>query len=218
MGALTDDPAVREMTFIVIDFEGTTPTGHPPQPTEVAVLALKIRPGGGWERVGAFESLMKPPPFAPLTAADTQQTGITAAMLADAPTAAEALATLDSYLTAGPYLLVAHHAPVEGGMIYHRREDCPVLSAIDLIDTILLAKHLLPHLENYRLDTLLDHYKIPRPKDRHRAMADVRVTAEVFSRLIADAESTDSIQTLRSLKTTARRRAKASNPVQAGLF
>lgn len=218
MSALTDDPSLREVTFVVIDFEGTTPTGHPPQPIEVAALALKYQAEGEWRKIGAFESLMKPPAFAPLTPFDTLQTGITAAALDQAPTAGEALAALDANLTAGPYLLVAHHASTEGGMLYRRRDDCPVLATTDLIDTIPLAKHLLPGLESYRLDTLLAHYEIPKPADRHRAMADVRVTAEVFSRLIADAETSGAVTSLHGLKTIARRRAKASEPVQSGLF
>ncbi|MEU8678084.1 hypothetical protein [Streptomyces sp. NPDC048560] len=49
-------------------------------------------------------------------------------------------------------------------------------------------------------------------------MADVRVTAEVFGRLIAEADSTGTIRSLRNLKTTAGRPAKASAPVQAELF
>lgn len=218
MGALTEDPALREMTFVVIDFEGTTPTGHPPQPIEVAALALTYQAAGGWKQVWAFESLMKPPPFAPLTAADTQQTGITAAMLAAAPNAAAAMADLDSRLAQGPYLLVAHHASTEGNMIYHRRDDCPVLAATELLDTIPLAKYLLPDLENYRLDTLLGRYQITKPPDRHRAMADVRVTAEVFGRLIDEADTTGRLRSVHTLMATAGRRAKANEPVQQGLF
>lgn len=216
-GRLADDPLFQDTAFVVIDFEGTTPSGHPPQPIEVAALALTYRVGG-WERVWAFESFMRSPAFAPLTPFDTRQTGITASMLADAPTAAEALAALDAHLTAGPYLLVAQHASTEGGMLYHHREDCPVLAATDLIDTIPLAKLLLPGLENYRLDTLLGHYGIPRPPDRHRAMADVQVTAEVFGQLIADADATGVLKTLHSLKAAAGRRARATEPVQSGLF
>ncbi|MFI1060411.1 PolC-type DNA polymerase III [Streptomyces spororaveus] len=219
MGALTADcPQFREITFVIIDFEGTTPRGYPPQPIEVAALALSFRAAGGWEQTGAFESLMRPPAFAPITPLGTRQTGITAEMLAGAPAAGEALAALDARLTAGPYLLVAHHASIESGMIFRHREACPVLAATDLIDTIQLAKYLLPDLGNYRLDTLLAHYKIPRPADRHRAMADVKVTAEVFGRLIDDADATGTFKTLSALKETAGCRAKATDPAQSGLF
>uniref|UniRef100_A0AAU2K0H6 3'-5' exonuclease n=1 Tax=Streptomyces sp. NBC_00049 TaxID=2903617 RepID=A0AAU2K0H6_9ACTN len=218
MGALTDDPALREMTFVVIDFEGTTPAGHPPQPIEVAALALTFQGAGGWRENWAFESLMKPPSFAPLTALDSRQTGITEAMLADAPDPAEAMARLDECLRWGPYVLVAHNASTEGNLIYHRRADCPVLAATDLLDTIPLAKHLLPDLESYKLDMLLGHYEIPRPADRHRAMADVRVTADVFSRLIAQADMAGTLRSLHTLMAVAGRRAKANEPVQTGLF
>ncbi|MCX5275412.1 3'-5' exonuclease [Streptomyces virginiae] len=218
MGALTDDPALREMTFVVIDFEGTTPAGHPPQPIEVAALALTYTGAGCWRENWAYESLMKPPPFAPLTVLDTRQTGITEAILAGAPDAAEAMARLDECLRWGPCVLVAHHASTEGNLIYHRRADCPVLAATGLLDTIPLAKQLLPDLENYRLDTLLGHYEIPRPPDRHRAMADVKVTADVFGRLIAQADTTGALSSLHTLMAMAGRRAKANEPVQSGLF
>ena len=53
MGSLTEDPAFLATTFVVIDFETTTPTGHPAQPVEVAALALRYRQGA-WERAGSF--------------------------------------------------------------------------------------------------------------------------------------------------------------------
>lgn len=215
MAALTEDPALGDTTFVVIDFEGTTPAGHPPQPIEVAALALR-RHAGQWTRVGEFELLMAPPDFAPLTPFDTQQTGITPAMLEGAPSAAQALAALDALLTDGPYLLVAHNASTEGNMIYHTRRSCPTLAATDLLDTIPLAKRTLPGLANYQLDTLLAHYAIARPADRHRAMADVRVTASLFTRLLTDAPG--SLTTLHGLQAAAGRRAKANEPIQNSLF
>jgi DNA polymerase III subunit epsilon len=217
MAVLTGDHALCGTTFVVIDFESTTPAGHPPQPIEVAALAMRYR-SGRWTQVGTFESLMRPPDFAPLTSSDTRQTGISAEMLRKAPTAAEVLATLDSRLTDGPYLLVAHHASTEGNMIYHRRQDCPVLAATDLLDTVTLARRLLPNLANHRLDTLLGHYGIASPADRHRAMADVRVTAAVFARLLADADDGGVLTTLDSLKAATARRARAKEPVQDSLF
>ena len=37
MGSLTEDPAFLATTFVVVDFETTTPTGHPAQPVEVVL-------------------------------------------------------------------------------------------------------------------------------------------------------------------------------------
>ena len=89
MGSLTEDPAFVATTFVIIDFETTTPAGHPAQPVEVAVLALRCRQGA-WARAGSFTSLIQPPTFAPVTPAHTAQTGITAEQVAQAPAPAEA--------------------------------------------------------------------------------------------------------------------------------
>ena len=83
---------------------------------------------------------------------------------------------------------MAQHAATEANLIHGGREHCPGLARIDLLDTIPVAKHLLPGLADYRLDTLLRHLGIPVPSDRHRAAADVDATTEVFVRLIAAAD------------------------------
>jgi DNA polymerase III subunit epsilon len=84
MGSLTGNPVFLATTFAVIDFETTTPTGHPAQPVEVAALALR-RAHGAWTRPGSFTSPMQPPAFAPVTPAHTAQTGITAEQVAHPP-------------------------------------------------------------------------------------------------------------------------------------
>jgi DNA polymerase-3 subunit epsilon len=218
MGGLTDDPAFQATTWVVIDFETTTPTGHPAQPIEVAALALRYR-HGGWQETGRSTCLIRPPDFAPVTPADTAQTGLTAAQLQQAPPPAEALGALDRRLTAdNRYLLVAQHAATEASVIHHQAHHCPRLARTDLLDTIPLAKHLVPGLPNYKLDTLLAHFGIPQPPDRHRAMADVEVTAEVFRWLVSAADHDPKLNDLAALLKTAGRTAKANRPVQTGLF
>lgn len=218
MGSLTQDPAFRATTFVVIDFETTTPTGYPAQPIEVAALALRLE-DGAWTETGRYTSLIRPPEFAPVTPAGTAQTGLTAEQLQQAPTPAEALGPLDQRLTAGtPYLLVAQHAATEANVLHNQAECCPTLARTDFLDTIPLAKRLIPHLPNYRLDTLLAHFGIPHPMDRHRAPADVDVTAKVFLRLISAADEDLRFADLAALVKSVGRTAKANRPVQAGLF
>ena len=62
--ALSHDPVLAETTFVVLDFEGTTPRGYSPEPIEVAALALR-RDGDRWRRAWSFEALMKPPYWKP---------------------------------------------------------------------------------------------------------------------------------------------------------
>ncbi|MDX3099004.1 3'-5' exonuclease [Streptomyces sp. ME19-03-3] len=218
MGALLEDPAFRATTFVVIDFETTTPTGYPAQPIEVAALAMRCS-DGVWRETGRSSSLIRPPAFAPVTPADTAQTGLTAEQLLNAPTPAEALGALDRRLAAGtPYLLVAQHAATEASLIHHQAEHCPTLARTDFVDTIPLAKHIIPALQNYKLDTLLGHFNISQPPDRHRALADVEVTAKVFLQLISAAAEDPQLGGLTALVKIAGRTAKHNLPVQSGLF
>jgi DNA polymerase-3 subunit epsilon len=218
MGELTNDPDFLATTFVVIDFEATTPTGYPAQPVEVAARAIRHQ-DGRWATVGRSASLIRPPGFAPVTPAFTAQTGLTAAQLADAPTPEQALGGLDRrFTTDNRYLLVAQHAATEAGLIHNQRQHCPNLARIDLLDTIPLARHLIPGLPNYKLDTLLSHLSIAFPPDRHRAAADVDITAEVYIRLITTADDTAQISTLAELVKIAGRTAKSNLPVQGDLF
>lgn len=215
---LTRDPAFQATTFVVIDFEATTPAGHPAQPIEVAVQALRHTPEG-WAQAGRSTSLIRPPDFAPVTAANTAQSGLTPDQFTAAPPPADVLGALDRRFEAGNrYLLVAQHAATEANIIYHQRRHCPRLARIDLIDTIPLAKRLVPGLVNYKLDTLLEHYCIPLPADRHRAYADVDITTQVFTRLIDTADRTGELPDLASLVKAAGRTAKANLPAQQELF
>ncbi|MFE9247258.1 hypothetical protein [Nocardiopsis sp. NPDC006938] len=106
----------------------------------MAALALHCA-AGRWRETGRSTSLIRPPAFAPVTAATTALNGLTPQQLATTPPPAQALAVLDQRFTTGTrYLLVAHHAATEANLIYHQREHCPTLARINLIDTIALSR------------------------------------------------------------------------------
>jgi|SRR5579884_326401 len=218
MGALIRDPRFVATTFIVLDFESTTPAGQPPEPIEVAAVGLR-RADSSWQRTATFSSLIRPPSHAPITLSDVQQTGITRAMVADASPAGDVLARLDARLTAGPYLLVAHNAPTEAGCLHAYREACPTLSRTHLLCTVRLARHLLPGFSyGYGLDALINHFALPRPHQRHRAMPDVEATVELFQRLVELADEAGAPGSLDALMHHAGYVAKATRPVQEPIF
>ncbi|MFC7650491.1 exonuclease domain-containing protein [Streptosporangium lutulentum] len=113
---------------------------------------------------------------------------------------------------------MAQHAATEAYLIHNQREHCPALARVDFLDTIPFAKHLVPGLPNYKLDTLLAHFSIKQPADRHRAAADVEVTAQVFFRLISAADENAQLSDLTALVKIAGRTAKCNMPAQDGLF
>lgn len=214
---LTDDPDFQCTGFVVIDFEATTPTGRRPEPVEVAALALRLRDGALLE-TSRFAALIRPPKHAPLTRFDTEQTGITADMVADQPDAATVLAQLDTRLDDPPYLLVAHHAPTEAGILHDHRTACPQLATTDFLDTVRLARIAFPDLPSHRLDVLIHHLGLRTAAGRHRAMPDVELTAEVFRRVVDHGATTGRWRTLRQLRADGGYQAKAGRPEQQALF
>lgn len=125
---LLKDPKFTATTYVVIDFEGLTPAGRSPVPIEVAAGAGRFDLDGQWVQQWEFDALMRPPADVPVTRFDVEQTGITAAMLADALPAATVMGGLDALLVASPYRLVAHHAATEATLIGGQRDHCPALS------------------------------------------------------------------------------------------
>lgn len=185
MDKLLKDPGFARTTFAVIDFEALTPTGRPPEPIEVAVVAGRFSPSGEWAERGRFSSLIRPPVDVPITVFDTGQTGIDAAMLAAAPPAGQVMADLDRRFSRPPYRLVAHSAHTEATLIAGQRDHCPALAATQLICTVKLARRAVPELGSHRLDVVARYFGLPIPPDRHRAMPDVELTVQVFQRLVA---------------------------------
>ncbi|MFF8815752.1 3'-5' exonuclease [Streptomyces pactum] len=186
----------------------------------MAAAALVVRDGTLVED-GRFEALIRPPDDVPVTARDTIH-GITAAALRAAAPAARVLGDLDRLLTAPPYRLVAQHASTEAGLIARQRAHCPTLAATPLVDTVRMARKVLPGLSSCGLDELLRYYGIPKPAYRHRAMPDVEATAEVFRRLLKEGAQAGHWRSLLELDAAAglqpRPRPPRGTPVQGALF
>jgi len=215
---LSRDPAFCETTFIVIDFEATTPPGVRPEPIDVAAMWLTAADGTPRPAGRRFQALIKPPAHAPVTEMDTRQRAITAEMVARQPSAHDMLAKLDAALTDGPYLLVAHNAPTEAGILNDYREYCPRLATTYFLDTVRLARTAYPDLPSHSLDMVLRHLRIPIPAGRHRAMPDVELTAAAFPRILTDGGAAGRWHRLADLRRIGGYQHKASRPQQESLF
>ncbi len=178
---------LAEVTFIIIDFETVTPAKKPPEPIELA--AMWITPGLYSDQQFRASWLIKPPEDAPLTTFDTRQTGIRWEDLCDEPAAPAILqkfeALLRDELAILPAVFVAHNASYEANIIWRFVDICPDIAALPFIDTIALAKQVIPNLYSYRLDALAQYFSLPIPHDRHRALPDVQLTIQIFLRLVS---------------------------------
>lgn len=168
-------------TFVVLDLEttGLRPTAD--RITEIG--AVKVQ---GGEVLGELRTFVRPE--RPIPAAVTAVTGITDAMVRDAPAIDQVLPALRAFLAEAVF--VAHNAAFDlgflraafaahGGTTYE-----PVV-----IDTARLSRRLLrDEVHNVRLATVATHLH-SRVQPDHRALQDARATVDVLHGLIERAGS-----------------------------
>ncbi len=164
----------------VIDFEttGSSP-GQGARATEIA--AVLVQDG---RVVGHYQSLMNSgawvPPFI------EQLTGISNAMLADAPPADEVMRAVMHFTRGCP--LVAHNAAFDRGF-WHAEGDragCERDPAQGFACTVRLSRRLYPQAPNHRLGTLAAFHHLPDSGRAHRALADASTTAQLLLRIQHD--------------------------------
>jgi DNA polymerase III subunit epsilon len=170
-----------DTTFVVLDLETTGLRPDQDRITEVG--AVKVR---GGDVIGELQTLIHPGRSIPPGV--TAVTGITDAMVADAPPIAAVLPTLLGFL--GDAVLVAHNARFDvsflrAAIARHRGE------AFDpvVVDTARLARRLLrEELRDRRLRSLARHLG-SRVVPDHRALTDARATVDVLHGLLERAGS-----------------------------
>lgn len=162
----------------VIDFETT---GISPamgdRATEVAIVLLE-----GDRVVDRFQSLMNAgvriPPFI------TQLTGITNAMVRDAPPAAEVMGAAARFVGEAP--MVAHNAAFDRKFWEAELALAGESSVHPFACTVLLSRRLYPSAPNHQLGTLVDYHGLPRTGQAHRALADAEMAAALLCRILHD--------------------------------
>ncbi|TDE88957.1 DEDD exonuclease domain-containing protein [Occultella glacieicola] len=165
-------------TFVVVDLETT---GGSPAASEITEIgAVKVR---GGEVLGEFQTLVNPgvgiPPMI------TVLTGITNAMVIEAPPIAEVLPAFLEF--AHGAVLVAHNARFDVGFLK------AAAARMDLswprpqvVDTVALARRVVTRDEapNHKLGTLAALFHAETTPD-HRALSDARATVDVLHALLA---------------------------------
>jgi DNA polymerase-3 subunit epsilon len=168
---------LREVTFVVVGLETTG--GSPLTSAITEIGAVKVR---GGEVVGELATLVNP--GTPIPAFISVLTGITDAMVADAPRVDAALAAFLEF--ARGTVLVAHNAPFDISFLKAAAaatgRDWP---SFTVVDTVHLARQVIPRGEvpNRKLSTLARLVGSPDVPD-HRALHDARATVHVLHGLL----------------------------------
>ncbi len=160
----------------LLDLETTGTSTERDRPVEMAALRVK---GFRAEDEG-FASLAHPGQFIPTAASNVH--GIFDKDVQAAPPLAEVIPRFAAYL--GDRVLVGHNVlafdvPLLG--VELGRHDLPPLHN-PVVDTLTLAKRLLPDAPNYTLETLVEVCGLPTG-DSHRAMNDVLHTYHLLRHL-----------------------------------
>ena len=159
----------------VIDFETTgSSLAQGARATEVAIVLVEAG-----QVVGSFQSLMNTgvwvPPFI------TELTGITNAMVASAPAAAEVMREAHAFVGGAP--MVAHNAPFDRGFWRAELAHAGCEAPHDFACTVRLSRRLFPQAPNHRLGTLVAYHGIQTTGPAHRALADASATAALLLRM-----------------------------------
>ncbi len=164
--------------YVVLDFETT---GLAASDRVIEIAAVRFERG----RTIEFHSLCDPgcplPPFI------RGLTGLTDADLCGAPPTTLAIRRLMAEILHDDPLLVAHNASFDLRFLNQELARAGMAPfGGPLLCTMQLSRRLFPGLPSHRLAALLDYWGIPVDR-HHRALDDVRATAELLDRLVAAA-------------------------------
>ncbi|MDR7072178.1 PolC-type DNA polymerase III [Fictibacillus barbaricus] len=168
---------LTDETYIVFDVETTGLSAVYNKIIELA--AVKIR---GGEIVDKFESFANP--HESLSQTTIELTGITDDMVENAPEIDEVIRDFHRFM--GDDILVAHNASFDMGFLNEGLRKIGFEEAKNpVIDTLELARFLLPQLKNHRLNTLCKRYDIELVQ-HHRAIYDAEATAYLLWKLLKE--------------------------------
>ncbi|MFD1735853.1 PolC-type DNA polymerase III [Bacillus salitolerans] len=165
-------------TFVVFDVETTGLSAV--YDTIIELAAVKVHDGQVIDRFEAFAN-----PHHPLSATTIELTGITDDMVRDAPEVAEVVERFKNWI--GDSVLVAHNASFDMGFLNVAYKKLGYQKAVNpVIDTLELARFLLPDMKNHRLNTLCKKFDIELTQ-HHRAIYDAEATGYLLLRLLKNA-------------------------------
>ena len=192
--------ALIDTTFVVVDLETTGGSHSNSSITEIG--AVKIR---GGEIIGEFQTLVNPE--SPIPAFITVLTGITDAMVIEAPKIGEALFSFLEFAgSPEETVLIAHNAPFDIGFLKAAALECATLwPKFQVIDTARVARYVVTRDEapNCKLGTLANFFGAATNPD-HRALSDARATVDVFHGIL-DRLGSFGVTTLEDLKSFSHR-------------
>ena len=160
--------------FVVFDLETTGFSNINDKITEIG--AVKIR---DFEIVDRFSEIVNPEKD--ISYRVQELTGITNEMVKDKPTIEEILPKFMEFV--GDDVLVAHNADFDTGFIMQKCKEQGLEYKNKKVDTLMLARIMLPNLKRYKLDKVAKEVGV-QLLNHHRAVDDAEATANIFIKFL----------------------------------
>ena len=168
-------------TYVVFDLETT---GFSPVKDKIIEIgAVKVEEGKITDKFSTFVNPKVPIPFE-----ITRLTSITDEMVMNAPTIEEVLPEFLEFIDGAA--LVAHNAGFDVGFIEQNCRYQDIQPDFTSVDTVALARILLPTLSKYKLNIVAKALNISL-ENHHRAVDDAGATAEIFVKFVRMLEERD---------------------------
>ncbi|HKH58379.1 MAG TPA: DEDD exonuclease domain-containing protein [Rubrobacter sp.] len=165
--------ALQEAPYVVFDVETTgSAAGKGGAITEIGALKLV-----GGEVIDQFTTLVNP--GRPIDPFVVRLTGITDRMVSDSPSISEVMPRFEEFVEG--CVLVGHNVHFDCSFVTAARDGSPLPN--EVLDTLKLARCLVPGLKRYRLSALVSHFGV-RQAPNHRALSDAAATTDVFRKLL----------------------------------
>ena len=161
-------------TYVVFDLETTGFSAIKDKIIEIG--AVKVEKGQITKRFSTFVNPKVPIPFE-----ISQLTGITDQMVLEAPDIETVLPQFLEFV--GDAVLVAHNASFDVGFIEQNCRYQDITPDFTSLDTVEMARILLPTLSKYKLNIVANALNISL-ENHHRAVDDAGATAEIFVKFI----------------------------------
>ncbi len=169
--------------FVVFDIETTGLSVALDRITEIGAVVVE---NGECKEV--FSTFVNPKMKIPERI--TELTGITDAMVANAPDEETALKMFFDY--AKDSVLVAHNANFDCGFMRAAARRCGLLFDYTYIDTVPICRSIFPELKSVKLNIVAEHIGAPKFK-HHRAYDDANELAYIFIYLLNRLESSNGV-------------------------
>ena len=160
--------------FVVFDIETTGFSAEKDSIIEIG--AVRVKNGKLADTFSTFINPQTPIPFH-----IENLTGISDNMVLDAPLLDEALDRFMEFCDQA--VMVAHNADFDMGFIIEKLKKRGIRRKFTYLDTVALARFLLPDLNRFKLDTVAKRLNISL-ENHHRAVDDAGCTAKIFVRFI----------------------------------